>query len=114
MHQYLAHYIPERRAALRLGRFLCVSYMLTVLAQARHLALARVDHQKAVISVQDVSKSYGRLGRAAPALSGVTLIEPQPVSDDDYPGGGCGYYSFLMSERSSQEDPDHVASTWNA
>jgi len=31
-----------------------------------------------------------------------------------YPGGtSCGYYDFLRAERSSQNDPTHVASTWN-
>jgi len=43
-----------------------------------------------------------------------TIYKARPAICRDYPGGGCGYYSFLMSERSSQEDPDHVASTWNA
>ncbi len=32
----------------------------------------------------------------------------------EYPGGkSCGYYDFLRAERNSQEDPTHVASTWN-
>ena len=43
-----------------------------------------------------------------------TIYKARPAICRDYPGGGCGYYSFLMAERSSQEDPDHVASTWNA
>jgi Fe-S-cluster containining protein len=42
-----------------------------------------------------------------------TIYTARPAICRDYPGGGCGYYSFLMSERNTQEDPNHVASTWN-
>ena len=42
-----------------------------------------------------------------------TIYTARPTICREYPGGGCGYYSFLMSERSAQQDPDHVASTWN-
>jgi uncharacterized protein len=42
-----------------------------------------------------------------------TIYTARPTICREYPGGGCGYYSFLMAERNSQEDPDHVASTWN-
>ena len=42
-----------------------------------------------------------------------TIYTARPTMCREYPGGGCGYYSFLMSERNSQEDPEHVASTWN-
>ena len=42
-----------------------------------------------------------------------TIYTARPTICREYPGGGCGYYSFLMSERNSQEDSDHIASTWN-
>jgi uncharacterized protein len=42
-----------------------------------------------------------------------TIYSARPTICREYPGGGCGYYSFLMAERNSQEDPNHVASTWN-
>ena len=42
-----------------------------------------------------------------------TIYTARPTICREYPGGGCGYYGFLMSERNSQEDKDHVASTWN-
>jgi Fe-S-cluster containining protein len=42
-----------------------------------------------------------------------TVYEARPAICRDYPGGRCGYYDFLSAERSSQGDPDHVASTWN-
>ena len=42
-----------------------------------------------------------------------TVYTARPTICREYPGGGCGYYSFLMHERSTQEDPVHVASTWN-
>jgi Fe-S-cluster containining protein len=43
-----------------------------------------------------------------------TIYHARPTICREYPGGGCGYYGFLMAERNSQEDPTHVASTWNA
>ena len=43
----------------------------------------------------------------------VTIYTARPTICREYPGGGCGYYTFLMAERSSQDDPTHVASTWN-
>ena len=42
-----------------------------------------------------------------------TIYTARPTICREYPKGGCGYYSFLMAERSSQDDPTHVASTWN-
>jgi Fe-S-cluster containining protein len=43
-----------------------------------------------------------------------TIYHARPTICREYPGGKtCGYYDFLLSERSSQEDPDHIASTWN-
>jgi Fe-S-cluster containining protein len=42
-----------------------------------------------------------------------TIYKARPTICREYPGGGCGYYGFLMSERNSQEDKDHVATTWN-
>jgi len=43
-----------------------------------------------------------------------TIYTARPTVCRDYPGGkSCGYYDFLLSERSSQEDPTHIASTWN-
>ena len=43
-----------------------------------------------------------------------TIYTARPAICRTYPGGRCGYYDFLTSERASQEDPDHIASTWNA
>jgi Fe-S-cluster containining protein len=43
-----------------------------------------------------------------------TIYTARPAICRDYPGShSCGYYDFLKSERQSQEDPDHIASTWN-
>ena len=42
-----------------------------------------------------------------------TIYHARPTICREYPGGGCGYYGFLMAERNSQEDTTHVASTWN-
>jgi hypothetical protein len=43
-----------------------------------------------------------------------TIYTARPTICREYPGGKtCGYYDFLVSERQSQEDKDHVASTWS-
>jgi uncharacterized protein len=43
-----------------------------------------------------------------------TIYTARPKICREYPGGRCGYYDFLSSERRSQEDPEMVATTWNA
>jgi uncharacterized protein len=43
-----------------------------------------------------------------------TIYEARPEICRSYPGDNkCGYYDFLTSERESQKDPTHIASTWN-
>jgi Fe-S-cluster containining protein len=42
-----------------------------------------------------------------------TIYEARPQICRSYPGGRCGYYDFLTSERRSQRDPEHVAMTDN-
>jgi len=43
-----------------------------------------------------------------------TVYEARPSTCRGYPGTGrCGYYDFLMSERDIQDDPQHIAGTWN-
>ncbi len=42
-----------------------------------------------------------------------TVYEARPKICRDYPGGRCGYYDFLSSERRAMEDPELVALTWN-
>jgi uncharacterized protein len=42
-----------------------------------------------------------------------TIYKARPTICRTYPGGRCGYYDFLASERSAQEDPDFIASTWH-
>lgn len=42
-----------------------------------------------------------------------TIYTARPSICRAYPGGRCGYYDFLASERRSQEDPEMVATTWN-
>jgi Fe-S-cluster containining protein len=43
-----------------------------------------------------------------------TVYAARPRICRTYPGGRCGYYDFLSSERNAQEDPEHIPSTWNA
>lgn len=42
-----------------------------------------------------------------------SIYKARPSTCRSYPGGRCGYYDFLSSERRRQEDPDHVATTWS-
>ena len=42
-----------------------------------------------------------------------TVYKARPSTCRSYPGGRCGYYDFLTSERRRQEDPEHVATTWS-
>jgi len=42
-----------------------------------------------------------------------TVYKARPAICRSYPTGRCGYYDFLCNERSTQEDPELVATTWN-
>ncbi len=42
-----------------------------------------------------------------------TIYSARPHVCRSYPGGRCGYYDFLSSERRGQEDKDMIATTWN-
>ena len=42
-----------------------------------------------------------------------TIYHARPSICRAYPGGRCGYYDFLASERRAQEDPEAIATTWN-
>ena len=42
-----------------------------------------------------------------------TIYEARPSTCRTYPGGRCGYYDFLTFERNTQDDPEHIAGTWN-
>ena len=42
-----------------------------------------------------------------------TIYGARPSTCRSYPGGRCGYYDFLSSERTRQEDPELVATTWS-
>ena len=42
-----------------------------------------------------------------------TVYKARPEICRSYPGGRCGYYDFLSSERRSQNDENHIATTWN-
>jgi len=42
-----------------------------------------------------------------------TVYEARPAMCRSYPGSGrCGYYDFLSFERSAQDDPEAIATTW--
>jgi uncharacterized protein len=42
-----------------------------------------------------------------------TIYVARPSVCRTFPGGRCGYYDFLASERNTQDDPEHIATTSN-
>jgi|SRR4051812_19265431 Fe-S-cluster containining protein len=42
-----------------------------------------------------------------------SIYESRPSVCRTYPGGRCGYYDFLSSERRAQRDPEFIATTCN-
>ncbi len=43
------------------------------------------------------------------------VYKARPDVCREFPGPGrCGYYDFLSFERTAQEDPDFISTTWNS
>jgi hypothetical protein len=42
-----------------------------------------------------------------------TIYTARPSTCRTFPGGRCGYYDFLTFERNTQDDPEHIATTWS-
>jgi uncharacterized protein len=107
----------------------CCSYPLIQLNKrdverlAKHFGLSFTAARKKFTKVE-VGAKYA-MRRKADTLFGricrffdtdkrrCTIYSARPTICREYPGGRCGYYDFLASERASQNDPDHIASTWN-
>lgn len=91
---------------------------------ARHFGLSfqkarakftKVDGDEPYAMRRKADEHFGRICRFFDTEKRrCTIYEARPEICRSYPGGkGCGYYDFLMSERQSQRDPTHIASTWN-
>lgn len=108
----------------------CCSYPLIQLTKrdvqrlARHFGLsfevARKKFTKAEVGAKYAmrrkdDKHFGRICRFFDTEKRrCTIYTARPTICREYPGSkSCGYYDFLSSERESQNDPDHIATTMN-
>ena len=83
--------------------------------EAARVKFTKVDGDEPYAMRRKADEHFGRICRFFDTdKRRCTIYEARPEICRAYPGGKtCGYYDFLLSERESQEDPDHVASTWN-
>jgi len=109
----------------------CCSYPIIPLTKrdvqrlAKHFGLGfrearkkftKIDGDERYAMRRKVDEHFGKICRFFDTKNRrCTIYSARPTICRSYPGSArCGYYDFLMSERSSQEDSDHIASTWNA
>ena len=108
----------------------CCSYPLIALNKrdverlARHFDLSfedarrkftKVDGDEPYAMRRKADEHYGKVCRFFDTEKRCcTIYTARPEICRQYPGDShCGYYEFLKHERLAQEDPEHVASTWN-
>ena len=108
----------------------CCSYPLIALTKrdverlAKHFGLSFAEARRKFTRVDPEAKyamrrkddgHFGRICRFFDTKERrCTIYKARPTICREYPGSGrCGYYDFLSAERNSQDDPDHIASTWN-
>ena len=107
----------------------CCSYPLIALTKhdverlAKHFDLSFKEAQKK-FTKKDGDEKYAMRRKADVHFGRVcrffdtearrcTVYAARPHICRVFPGGRCGYYDFLASERNIQDDPEHIASTWN-
>ena len=75
----------------------------------------KVDGDEPYAMRRKEDEHYGRICRFFDTEARrCTIYTARPTICREYPGGkSCGYFDFLRAERNSQEDPTHVATTWN-
>ena len=75
----------------------------------------KVDGDEPYAMRRKADPHYGAICRFFDGIARrCTIYSARPAICRQYPGGqSCGYFDFLRAERNSQEDPTHVASTWN-
>jgi len=83
--------------------------------QTARKKFTKVDGDEPYAMRRKADEHFGRICRFFDTEARrCTIYTARPTICREYPGSKtCGYYDFLVSERSSQEDPEHVASTWN-
>jgi len=109
----------------------CCSYPLIALNKrdverlARHFDLSfeearrkftKVDGDEPYAMRRKADEHYGKICRFFDTEKRCcTVYTARPTICRQYPGDNhCGYFEFLKHERLAQEDPEHVASTWNS
>jgi Fe-S-cluster containining protein len=107
----------------------CCSYPIIALTKrdierlAKHFGLSYSKARTKFTSVQPeakyamrrkADKHFGRICRFFDTEKRrCTVYKARPAVCRDCPGGRCGYYDFLASERRGQDDPEMIATTWN-
>ena len=83
--------------------------------EAARKKFTKVDGDEPYAMRRKADEHFGRICRFFDTdKRRCTIYEARPEICRSYPGDNkCGYYDFLVSERQSQEDPNHIASTWN-
>ena len=99
----------KKRDVERLAKHFSLSF-----AKAR-AKFTKVDGDEPYAMRRKADEHFGRICRFFDTTARrCTIYHARPTICREYPGGkSCGYYDFLLSERETQEDPTHIASTWN-
>ena len=99
----------KKRDVERLAKYFSLTF-----AKAR-AKFTKVDGDEPYAMRRKADEHFGRICRFFDtAARRCTIYHARPTICREYPGGkSCGYYDFLLSERETQEDPTHIASTWN-
>ena len=72
------------------------------------------DDGKKYVMRRKADEYFGRVCRFFDTVNRrCSIYTARPEVCRSYPGGRCGYYDFLASERNIQDDPEHIAQTWN-
>ena len=97
------------RDVKRLARHFGLSF------EAARVKFTKVDGDEPYAMRRKADEHFGRICRFFDTDKRCcTIYEARPEICRSYPGDkSCGYYDFLTSERESQRDPTHIASTWN-
>ena len=82
---------------------------------AARIKFTKVDGDEPFAMRRKADEHFGRICRFFDTdKRSCTIYDVRPEICRSYPGAkDCGYYDFLVSERETQGDATHVASTWN-
>ena len=82
---------------------------------AARIKFTKVDGDEPFAMRRKADEHFGRICRFFDTdKRSCTIYDVRPEICRSYPGAkDCGYYDFLVSERETQGDATHIASTWN-